>query len=61
VPIDDVDALSTAIRRVLEEPGLREHLIEDGTRTYKARFTKDVFLRESRAFYDTVLGTSIAV
>jgi glycosyltransferase involved in cell wall biosynthesis len=61
VPIDDIGALATAIRRVQEEPGLRAKLIEGGTQTYRARFTKDVFLRESRAFYDTVLGTQGAI
>jgi glycosyltransferase involved in cell wall biosynthesis len=61
VPIDDVAALAAAITRVLKEPGLRERLIEGGTCTYKARFTKDVFLRESRDFYETVLSTCRAV
>jgi len=56
VPIDDVEALRAALARVINEPGLREKLIKGGTQTYQARFTKDVFLRESREFYESILS-----
>jgi glycosyltransferase involved in cell wall biosynthesis len=55
VPIDDVPALATAIQRVLREQGLKARLIEGGTRTYRARFTKDVYIRDSIALYERVL------
>jgi len=42
-----VTALATAIQRVIREPGLKERLVEGGTSSYEARFTKAVFIRES--------------
>ncbi len=54
VEIDDVDGLARAINRVLSEPGLRDRLVDGGREIYQARFTKEVFLRESRAFYARV-------
>ncbi len=54
VEIDDVDGLTTAINRVLQEPDLRERIIAGGTRTYEAQFTKDAFVRDSLAFYEMI-------
>lgn len=56
VPIDDVEALATAIRRVLNEPDLKARLKAGGTRTYEGRFTKAVYIRESLKFYESVLA-----
>jgi glycosyltransferase involved in cell wall biosynthesis len=58
VPIDDIAALGAAIKRVIHEPGLKAHLVEGGTRTYEARFTKEVYIRESLAFYGRVCAAS---
>jgi glycosyltransferase involved in cell wall biosynthesis len=57
VPIDDVGALAQAICRVIREPGLKEQLVEGGTRSHEARFTKAVYIRESLAFYAHVIET----
>ena len=51
VEIDDIAGLTAAIKRVLQEPGLSDKLVAGGQRTYQAKFTKAVFLADSRAFY----------
>ena len=40
VPVDDPPALAVAIRRAIEDKGLRETLIQGGRRTYEAEFTR---------------------
>ena len=40
VPIDDAPALAVAIRRGIEDLGLRQRLIAGGKQTYEAEFTK---------------------
>jgi glycosyltransferase involved in cell wall biosynthesis len=56
VPKDDVDALATAMSRVIHEPGLAERLVAGGTAAYEAQFTKAAFQRDSEAFYARVLA-----
>ncbi len=51
---DDVDALTHAIRRLIDEPELVRRVVEGGRRTYESQFTKDAFLRDSLAFYRKV-------
>lgn len=55
IPKDDVDALATAMSRVISEPGLAEKLVAGGTAAYEAQFTKAAFVRDSEAFYARVL------
>lgn len=40
VPVDDAHALAAAVRRVLEEPGLAERLIEGGWAAFQADYTE---------------------
>jgi len=40
VPVDDAPALAVAIRRAIEDIGLRQALVAGGQRTYEAEFTK---------------------
>lgn len=58
VNVDDVDGLATAVRRVLSDHELRLNIVRGGRRTYEERFTKEVFVRESLAFYDKVADTA---
>ena len=55
VPIDDVEALRTAIQRVLTEPGLKEKLVAGGRATYERQFNKAAFIRDSLAFYNRII------
>jgi glycosyltransferase involved in cell wall biosynthesis len=56
VPKDDVDALATAMSRVINEPGLAAKLVAGGQAAYEAQFTKAAFLRDSLAFYNRVIA-----
>ena len=51
---NDVDALATAMRRVIEEPGLAAKLVAGGRASYEATFTRQAFVRDSLAFYERV-------
>lgn len=55
VDIDDVDGLATAINAVLDDQTLRDQIVAGGSQTYTQQFTKDVFIRDSLAFYERVL------
>ena len=54
VPKDDPAALRDALRRVTEDAELAKRLIEAGTRTYQAHFTKTAFVRASMALYEKI-------
>lgn len=54
VPKDDPDALREALRRVTEDAELAKTLVENGTRTYEARFTKTAFVRAAMALYEKI-------
>ena len=54
IPKNDVGALTEAMRRVMEEPGLLEKLVAGGTASFEAQFTKSVFVRDSLDFYKIV-------
>jgi hypothetical protein len=54
VPKDDPDALREALRRVIADKELARRLVENGTRTYEAHFTKEAFVRASMDLYRRV-------
>ena len=56
IPKNDVDALATAMNRVISEDGLAERLVEGGTRSYEAQFTKAAFQRDSIALYERIIA-----
>lgn len=56
VPVDDADALAAAIARAIADKELCARLVAGGRKTYERQFTKDVFLRDSLAFYRRILG-----
>lgn len=60
VPIDDPDALATAIRRVLEDTALRESLIRKGREHYESDFTKEKTLSAYLDFYREILDLPLA-
>jgi glycosyltransferase involved in cell wall biosynthesis len=61
VPKDNVEALATAMSRIINEPGLAERLVAGGRAAYESQFTRDAFVRDSLAFYERVLAGSPAI
>ena len=57
VPIDDVEALGAAMRRLLDEPELAQSLVAAGRRRYEAEFTEEACARQYLAFYESLLET----
>ena len=56
VPVDDVEALATAINRVLADSGLARRLVEAGLRRYRAEFTEAACVKRYLAFYESLLA-----
>ncbi len=54
VPINDVEALTDATRRMIASPQLREQCVAGGAKSFNELFTREVFTRDSLAFYDKV-------
>lgn len=55
VPMNDADALAGAIGRVIADKDLRARIVEGGRKSYEARFTKEVYVRDMLAFYERIL------
>ena len=55
-PIDDAPALAAAISRLIEDGGLRRHLIETATEDFKADFSKPVVIDRLIDTYKTALS-----
>ncbi|CBL45495.1 Glycosyl transferase, group 1 [gamma proteobacterium HdN1] len=53
-PVDDADELAKAIRRVLENPELRTHLIEGGSDIYAKGFSRAHIVEEYVKFYQRI-------
>lgn len=56
VPKNDVEALTTALRRVITDKALAAKLVAGGRASYEAQFTKAAFQRDALAFYERVLA-----
>ncbi len=56
VPKNDVEALTTALRRVITDKDLAARLVAGGRASHEAQFTKAAFQRDSLAFYKRVLA-----
>ena len=54
IPKDDVDALATALKRVLENGDLAARLVQNGWRAYQARYTQQAFTRSALALYERI-------
>lgn len=51
VPIDDAEALARALRRVLEDSRLRQHIVERGHAAYLASFTREAVIGQWMDYY----------
>jgi glycosyltransferase involved in cell wall biosynthesis len=61
VPVNDVEALAAASRRLLDEPGLRDRLADAGRRRAVAEFDHRVMAQRSLEVYRSVLtGSAVA-
>ena len=56
VPIDDVDALTDALRCVINDPVLRKRIVEGGWRDYQEKFTEEVVVSQYLALYNRLLS-----
>lgn len=56
VPINDAEALATAITRVIDEPGLSERLVAVGKHRYETEFTEAACVARYQAKFDALLG-----
>lgn len=56
VPVDDLDALVTAMRRAVDDPGLREHLGSEARRHVETAFGMDRFVKEFGDLYEDLVA-----
>ena len=54
VPVDDADALAAALRRLIDDAGLRARLAEQGRARWRADFTKAAAVRRWRDLFERV-------
>lgn len=54
VPVDDVGAMSAAIRRVIDEPDLRKKMVENGYQRYLNEFTKEKSVGAYLSFFEEI-------
>jgi len=56
VPIDDPEALAAALKRALEDKGLRERLIAEGYAVYSQNYTREVVTRQMIGLYEKLIA-----
>jgi glycosyltransferase involved in cell wall biosynthesis len=56
VPIEDAAAMTVAIRRVIDDPDLRDHLVRNGYQRYQDEFTKEKMVAGYADFYGEILA-----
>jgi glycosyltransferase involved in cell wall biosynthesis len=56
VPIEDADALASAINRVLGDPGLAASLVANGRAKFDANFTQTAVIRRYLDFFERIKG-----
>lgn len=55
VPVDDADSLARAIRGVINDPGLAEHIARRGREIYDQRFTESRVVQQYLDFFQSVV------
>jgi glycosyltransferase involved in cell wall biosynthesis len=56
IPKNDVDALATALSRVISDKALAAKLVEGGRAAYEQQFNKAAFQRDSVALYEKIIA-----
>lgn len=59
VPVDDVDALAAAVKRLLDDEKLAKKMAKAGWATYKERFSEEVVVAETLGYYRRLVGGKI--
>jgi glycosyltransferase involved in cell wall biosynthesis len=59
VPRDDVEALAQGLRRVIDDPGLAERLVQAGSARHREGFTRDICTRRYQALFQRLSGTAV--
>ncbi len=54
-PIDDVDALSQQVQKLITDTELRHSLVENGREEYKNKFTEQAAIQNWKALFNTLL------
>lgn len=60
VPVDDADALASAVRAVFEDDELRAQLGREGRATFEANYSEKVVVAKYIAFFESLLAESPA-
>ena len=55
VPKNDVEALKNAVRRLMDDPALRDRLVENGYARYQNEFTKEKSVASYLDFFIEIL------
>lgn len=55
VPIDDADALASAMERLISDGALRKSLAVEARAEYERNFTKEIYVQNMRLFYDRLV------
>ena len=56
VPIDDVDALSSALNSALTDEALRTKMIQNGFDTYMSKYTREAVTKKMTSFYEEMIA-----
>lgn len=56
VPIDDVDALRTALNRALTDESLRQKMVDGGFNTYKSKYTREAVTEHITGLYKDMIA-----
>jgi len=54
---NDDEALANAMQRLIDTPALAAKLSENGPQAYEAEYGRDLFLEQTLAFYERVMGS----
>lgn len=55
-PVDDVEAMAAALNRAVADRDLRDRLAAAGEAAYRARFTREVVVRQYRDFFERIVA-----
>jgi glycosyltransferase involved in cell wall biosynthesis len=55
IPPNDVKALYSALKRLIESPELRRRLGENGAKRARIEFSSEAYLQNTKTFYDQLL------
>ena len=57
VPIDDADAIATAVNKVLQNPDLAQELVGNGAKRHRTEFNEAIITQRYHALYEEIVRT----